>query len=143
MAVCIDCHGQHDIYPVASQESTANHLKIAETCAGCHSNKELMEQRGIKANQLELYKRSYHGQILYGKIADKNPGIVPSCPECHGIHGATPAGVNEIAHVCGNCHSTNAEQFARGKHQEAVNKKGNPRCIDCHDYHEILFPLWN
>ncbi|MGA1868054.1 MAG: hypothetical protein ACMUJM_05840 [bacterium] len=140
VAVCTDCHGQHDIYPVADKASSANHMKIAETCAGCHSNNEIMEPRGLKSNQLQLYKKSYHGEILYGKIANKNPGLVPSCPECHGIHGATPAGVNEISHVCGNCHANNAEQFARGDHQEALDKKGAPRCIDCHDYHEILFP---
>jgi hypothetical protein len=94
----------------------------------------------LRTDQLELYKLSYHGQILYNKIQEKNPSLVPSCPECHGIHGATPAGVNEVANVCGNCHTTTQEYFEKSGHYETLAIKELPRCIDCHAYHDILYP---
>lgn len=140
VAVCIDCHGRHEIRRPSDFESTANHQKIAETCAVCHSDPDLMAQYGLKTEQLRLYKISYHGLILYNSIPDKNPALVPSCPECHGIHGATPAGIEEVANVCGNCHASTMEYFSRSKHFESLISQGKPRCIDCHAYHNIVFP---
>jgi len=99
-----------------------------------------MKQYTLRTDQLKLYKISYHGQILYSQIPEKNPALVPSCPECHGIHGATPAGVNEVANVCGNCHSSTQEYFEKSGHFEALVSTGTPRCIDCHAYHDILYP---
>jgi len=142
VAICTDCHGRHDIKKPSDFESNAHHEKIAETCAICHANDELMKSYGLRSDQLKLYKQSYHGLILYNEIPDKNPSIVPSCPECHGIHGATPAGVSEVANVCGNCHSSTMEYFTRSKHYDALKSKGRPRCIDCHAYHDILFPTF-
>lgn len=140
VAVCTDCHGRHDIRRPSDFESLSNHQKIAETCATCHSDPEIMKNYNLRTDQLRLYKISYHGLILYNKIPDKNPALVPSCPECHGIHGATPAGVEEVANVCGNCHSSTLEYFSRSKHQTSLVENGIPRCIDCHAYHDILYP---
>lgn len=140
VAICTDCHGRHAIKSPSDFESLAHHQKIAETCDGCHSDTERMSSYGLRTDQLKLYKLSYHGSILYGKIPDKNPALVPSCPECHGIHGAIPAGVTEVANICGNCHSSTMEYFSRSKHHDSLINKGKPRCIDCHGYHDILYP---
>ncbi len=140
VAICTDCHGRHEIKRPSDFESLAHHQKIAETCASCHSVPDIMKPYGLRTDQLNLYRLSYHGLILYNKIPDKNPALVPSCPECHGIHGATPADVKEIANVCGNCHSSTMEYFSTSKHYESLLTKGKPRCIDCHGYHDILYP---
>ncbi|MBN2374512.1 cytochrome c3 family protein [bacterium] len=140
VAICIDCHGRHDIKKYTDLESLTHHQKVAETCNHCHSDSEKMSPYDLRTDQLKLYKLSYHGQILYNKIPDKNPSLVPSCPECHGIHGAAPAGVTEVANVCGNCHTATNEYFSQSKHMEALIKQGKPRCIDCHAYHDILYP---
>jgi hypothetical protein len=140
VATCTDCHGRHEIRRYADLGSLSHHQKIAETCASCHSDSDKMKPYALRTDQLKLYKLSYHGQILYNKIPDKNPSLVPSCPECHGIHGAIPAGVTEVANVCGNCHITTQEYFEKSGHYEHLEAKGSPRCIDCHAYHDILFP---
>jgi len=36
LAKCSDCHGSHDIMPVASPESRINKANIVETCSACH-----------------------------------------------------------------------------------------------------------
>ena len=140
VATCTDCHGKHEIRRYSDINALSHHQKIAETCAICHSDPDKMTLYNLRTDQLELYKLSYHGQILYNHIPDKNPALVPSCPECHGIHGATPAGVTEVANVCGNCHASTQAYFEKSGHYESLEKGGSPRCIDCHAYHDILYP---
>lgn len=140
VATCIDCHGRHEIRRSTDINSLVNHLKIAETCNICHGDAEQMTPYGMPTDQLDLYKVSYHGQILYNRIPDKNSALVPSCPECHGIHGAIPAGVTEVANVCGNCHTSTMEYFEKSKHRDSLISLNKPRCIDCHAYHDILYP---
>jgi hypothetical protein len=77
---------------------------------------------------------------LYKKIKGKNPALVPNCADCHGIHGATPPGVEEVSNVCGNCHANNAEYFKKSPHFQAVREVGIPRCVDCHGNHKIPYP---
>lgn len=36
LAKCSDCHGAHDIMPLASPESRINKANIVETCSACH-----------------------------------------------------------------------------------------------------------
>lgn len=36
LAKCSDCHGSHDIMPLASPESKINQANIVETCSACH-----------------------------------------------------------------------------------------------------------
>ena len=136
VAVCTNCHGTHDIKKIYDPASHVYHTNVSETCGKCHADKNLMDKYGIPSNQLSLYKEGYHGQILYGKIQGKNPSLVPNCATCHGIHGATPPGVKEIADVCGNCHSTIVSYFKEGPHYEALQKSGGPKCYDCHGNHK-------
>lgn len=140
VATCISCHGAHDIRKKDDPESLVYHTRVPQTCAKCHSDKEYMKGYNIPADQYEKYQKSYHGQTLTGKIAGKNPALAPNCASCHGIHGAVPPGVREVANVCGNCHANTASYFSKSPHFLAVQRMGMPRCIDCHGNHEILFP---
>lgn len=140
VATCVSCHGSHDIRKKSDPASSVFHTNIPDTCAKCHANAEYMKGYNIPVNQLEEYRESYHGQILYGKIAGKNPLLVPTCADCHGIHGATPPGGGEVVNVCGNCHSTVVKYFREGKHYKALQENGVPRCIDCHGNHRIQYP---
>ncbi len=140
VATCTSCHGIHEIRKKDDPLSSVYYSKVPETCGRCHSDAEKMKGYKIPTNQLEEYKKSYHGQILYGKISGKNPALAPNCATCHGIHGATPPGVREVALVCSNCHSTTASYFGKSPHALAVQRVGMPRCIDCHGNHNIQFP---
>lgn len=140
VATCVSCHGSHGIRRKSDPLASVYHTNVPETCGKCHSDQAKMKPYNIPTNQLALYKESFHGQILYGKIPDKNPALAPNCATCHGIHGATPPGVSEVANVCGNCHSVTANAFREGPHYIALEETGVPRCIDCHGNHKIAFP---
>ncbi len=136
VATCTSCHGKHDIRKKDDPASSVYRLNVPETCSKCHSNAALMKQYKIPYNQFEEYKKSYHGYLLLER-ADQR---APNCADCHGIHGATPPGVTEVANVCGNCHSAVADYFKQGPHQRAVNQLGVPKCINCHGNHKIVYP---
>ena len=140
VAVCTDCHGRHDIPEVSNPASLANHKNIAETCSKCHGDADYMLPYNILTNQLTAYYNSYHGMIMKNKVDGKNPSLVPSCPDCHSPHGAKPPEVAEIANVCGNCHMQTEKYFHDGVHKVALDEVNKPRCIDCHNYHEIRYP---
>lgn len=140
VATCVDCHGTHEIKGADEPLSTVYHTKVPETCSKCHSDKEMMSKYNLPANQLAEYEESYHGQILYGKIPGKNRALVPSCSDCHGSHGATPPGIEEVEDVCGNCHPLNYNYYQEGPHFEAMHNIGVPRCVDCHYNHLNVLP---
>lgn len=140
VATCVSCHGTHEIRKKDDPRSRVYHTQVPETCGECHANPERMKPYNIPTDQLADYKESYHGKILYGKIPGKKPGLAPNCADCHGIHGATPPGVKEVANVCGNCHSTTTKYFKESPHFFAMEEAGIPRCVDCHTNHRNKFP---
>ncbi|HEY5765922.1 MAG TPA: cytochrome c3 family protein [Candidatus Deferrimicrobiaceae bacterium] len=139
-AVCTSCHGTHDIRRKSDPESTVFLGNVPATCGKCHSDPDRMKPYGIPVDQVEDYRKGVHGRILAGKIPGKNPSIAPNCATCHGVHGATPPGVKEIANVCGNCHGVVAGYFREGPHFRAVQETGEPRCIHCHGNHSNRNP---
>jgi hypothetical protein len=139
-ATCISCHGAHEIRKKNDPRSSVFHTNVPETCAKCHADEKLMAQYEKPFDQYEVYRKGYHGKILYGQIAGKNPMIVPNCATCHGIHGASPPGVTEVENVCGNCHTNIYRFFSMGPHARAVRETGEPRCVDCHGNHTNVYP---
>jgi predicted CXXCH cytochrome family protein len=86
-ALCIDCHGSHDIpHP---EEPRA---KIAQICGDCHEA------------VYSTYRSSVHGAALE---ADSNPDV-PTCVDCHGVHNVRgprdPSYRNDSIVICGGCH---------------------------------------
>lgn len=136
VANCVSCHGSHDTLGKDDPLSPVYRLNVPDTCSKCHSNASLMAEYKIPTNQMELYKKSYHGQLFI----EKKDMRVPNCADCHGIHGATPPGVEEVPKVCGNCHRVTASYYEKSPHWLAVKEVGIPRCIDCHGNHNIPFP---
>ncbi|HEY4717049.1 MAG TPA: ammonia-forming cytochrome c nitrite reductase subunit c552 [bacterium] len=140
VATCISCHGSHEIRKTNDPASPVFHSNVPATCGKCHSDPDYMKPYGIPTDQLNEYKQSYHGKILFGEIHGKNRALVPNCADCHGIHGAIPPGGGEVANVCGNCHSVVLKSFREGSHYTALENSGVPKCIDCHGNHKILYP---
>ena len=136
VAVCIDCHGVHDIQPPNDPRSRVYPTNVAQTCAACHANADYMKGYKIPTDQLALYNTSVHHQDLV-----QNGGLsAPTCSTCHGSHGAAPPGVNSVENVCSTCHVFQAQLFDSGPHKAAFESLGLPGCITCHSNHGIQQP---
>ena len=133
VATCTDCHGAHGIRSKADPKSPVYAPNVAATCGRCHANKEVMAGYGIPTNQVELYTRSVHGDTLIVK----RDLAAPTCNSCHGNHGAAPPGVDSVANVCGQCHVSQWDLFAKSPHKKAFAENKLPACASCHDHHDI------
>jgi len=132
VAVCTDCHGVHEIRARDDPESSVFKSNVPKLCAGCHADKRLMARYGLPADQYAQYLQSVHGRRL---LVDEDRAA-PNCADCHGAHGATPPGVEEVPAVCGTCHGRTQQEFSAGAHA----RPARPRCVDCHDDHGVVVP---
>jgi len=135
-AVCIDCHGAHGIVKVSDPRSGVYPLNVANTCAHCHADADLMREYGMEANQFAEYKTSVHAHALY----DKDDTSAPTCNDCHGSHGAVPPGVQSVANVCGSCHNREATLFREVEAKRKLNLEPCIQCVICHGNHAVLEP---
>jgi hypothetical protein len=141
VARCWDCHGIHDIKPVADLESTVNRRNIPLTCSRCHEDMAVVVKYNIHAAApYREYLRSVHGR---GPAGRDGTGFAAVCTDCHGVHdiraaGSLPMPAREPA-TCGRCHGPAFEDYSRSIHgREAL--KGNPDvplCVDCHGEHTV------
>lgn len=136
VATCVSCHGSHEVYNVNDPISPVYRSNVPATCAGCHANGEYMKGYDIPTDQFAEYEAGYHGSLLL----EKNNFKVPTCADCHGIHGASPPGPEEVVSVCGNCHVVTTNYFKQSSHWRALREGGLPNCDTCHGHHRINFP---
>ena len=130
-ATCIDCHGTHRILLADNPESKVFPTNLPQVCAGCHSNKELMDKYNLPSNTFEEYSQGIHGEFLL----QKNDRSAPTCARCHGNHGALPPGVTQVEHVCGQCHIRATDYFDQSPHLSAMKRNQMAQCISCHEPH--------
>lgn len=134
VATCFDCHGGHAIRAKNDPKSSIYVVNVPATCAGCHANTAIMSSYGIPTDQYDAYKDSVHGVKLLRELDPR----APNCATCHGTHGATPPGIQEVRNVCGQCHSATRDLYGKSPH--AQNAPGLPQCITCHGNHGISKP---
>ena len=141
---CVNCHGNHDIYPVKDPRSAVAPLKVPFVCGQCHrEGTPVSRNRAIaQDNILENYSESIHGEALL----KKGLSVAPNCATCHTPHLILPhtdpaSSINRknIAATCTKCHSqieTVHRKIIRG---ELWEKEANvlPACVDCHQPHKI------
>jgi predicted CXXCH cytochrome family protein len=140
-AVCVDCHGAHDI-----QSPKQPRERISLTCGKCHG--AIFEQ----------YRTSVHGAAL---MTENNPDV-PTCIDCHGVHSiqnptTAPFRVRSPA-LCSQCHA-NADLMAKYnistqvfdsyltdfhgstvalfEQQDPTVPENKAVCYDCHGVHNI------
>jgi hypothetical protein len=136
-AVCIDCHGVHGIRAIKDPRSKVYPLQVADTCAHCHNNSELMARYDLPTNQPTAYKTSVHAKALY----DKGDLSAPTCNDCHGSHGAAPPGLSSVAQVCGSCHTREGSLYRETeKKKKGLNLTPAIQCVTCHDNHAVQRP---
>ncbi len=141
VATCVSCHGGHGIVEVASPQSPVYPTQVAETCATCHANAELMAGREYHGKplgheQYELWSHSVHANALL-----KNGDLsAATCNDCHGNHGAVPPEASSVANACGTCHVKVAELFANTQMKHRFEQLDLPGCVTCHGNHAIHQP---
>lgn len=136
VAVCVDCHGVHDLRPASDTRSKVNPLNVAETCSRCHSNAEHMKGYHIPTNQFAKYNSSVHHEAM----TVRGDLSAPTCTTCHGNHGAAPPGVGSVQNVCSTCHVFQDQMYEKSSHKAAFQAAGLPGCVVCHSNHEITHP---
>ena len=136
VAVCTDCHGVHDLRAPSDPRSSVHATNIANTCSHCHADADYMKPYGIKTDEFANYQQSVHHYAM-AVLGDLK---APTCPTCHGNHGATPPGVANMTNVCSNCHVFQAQLFGTSPHKAAFSAAGLPGCVTCHSNHLIKHP---
>lgn len=125
VAVCVDCHGTHDVLPAHEPASRSHPLNVPQTCSTCHADAVLMAEYDLPVEVTEEYRQSVHGRLL---LQQQDTGS-PTCASCHGNHSAMPPGFATVGAVCGKCHQAAALNFASSVHAELEWHKG---CVQCH-----------
>jgi predicted CXXCH cytochrome family protein len=136
VAVCIDCHGVHDLRAASDTRSKVNPLNVAQTCSRCHSDAEYMKAYKIPTDQFPKYSTSVHHEAM----TVRGDLSAPTCTTCHGNHGAAPPGVSSVQNVCSTCHVFQDQMYEKSSHKAAFQAAGLPGCVVCHDNHGISHP---
>lgn len=134
VAICIDCHGSHDVKKASDPTAAVYPPNAPKLCANCHSDATKMEPYGIPTDQYEIYAESVHGKALL----DDADVRAPSCASCHGSHAAKPPRDTEVVEVCGKCHTATQELYMQSRHSELSTAA--PKCWTCHGTHDVAKP---
>jgi len=125
VAVCIDCHGSHDVRSGKDPASRTYPINVVSMCASCHERADLMAEFNLHAEVVDEYRRSVHGDLLL----NQGDTGAPNCATCHGNHSATPPGFATVGAVCGQCHQHAALNFSKSIHSTLPEFNG---CVQCH-----------
>jgi len=144
VAHCWDCHGQHNILPIADPQSLANRRNIPLTCSRCHDDMAVVVKYHIHYERpYQEYNKSVHGRALVDKGLTSFAAV---CTDCHGVHNISGVGTPNLMarrpQTCGRCHAGIFDEYKSSIHgQKAL--AGNldvPGCSDCHGEHTIASP---
>jgi predicted CXXCH cytochrome family protein len=115
---CIDCHGVHGIeHPTTAQFRN----RSPELCAGCHADKDLMNEYGISTNVFNSYLSDFHGTTV-ALFEQQDPNVATNkavCFDCHGVHDIARVD-SSTSHVirqnlletCQQCHPDATSDFS-------------------------------
>lgn len=133
VAICTDCHTSHRVMSRFEPRSSVHPQNLAQTCARCHADPELMRQYGLRTDVVEGFRQGVHGDAL-----QKGNPRAPTCATCHGLHGSTLLASEDIVTVCGTCHIAERQYFDRSAHRSRTGSDEFKGCAACHGDHRIL-----
>ncbi len=148
VATCVDCHSPegnpHSVIRVLEYNAPAYKKNIAQTCARCHGDEELMARYGIVEKVYESYMRSFHGKAMQLGTYEITQLDKATCTNCHGVHDiksasdptSLVAGLDSLARTCEQCHPGAGVEFASGF---LGHKEASPDNIPAAHYTEIVF----
>jgi len=141
--VCIDCHGEHDIYPIDQPRSKVYHTKVPQVCGKCHANEILARKYGYSIFRVLTYQKSFHGIATnYGDLRTAN------CASCHDYHNIrkssdpkSPIHPENLSKTCGKCHKGAGRDFAKGKIHVWEEKKENIWAYIVRKFYNIMITV--
>jgi hypothetical protein len=133
VAICIDCHGVHDVKKASDPTAPVYPLNVPKLCASCHADAKLMEPYDIPTDQFAIYQNSVHGKAL---LLNQDMRA-PTCASCHGSHDAKPPQSSEVVDVCGKCHTATQALYEESRHSKL---DVGPKCWTCHGTHDVVQP---
>jgi hypothetical protein len=133
VATCVDCHSTksdpHSVMRVLDSNASTYKKNIADTCAKCHNNQDLMNSYGIVDKVYESYMRSYHGKVIEMSSSELSQLNTATCTNCHGAHNiraindptSPVVGMDNLVQTCVQCHPNAGTEFVKGflGHKEA------------------------
>jgi hypothetical protein len=134
VAICVDCHGVHDIKKTTDPTAKVFPLNVPALCSSCHSDAARMAPYGIPTDQYQIYSKSVHGVALL-QAKDTR---APSCASCHGSHDAQPPTSATVVEVCGKCHTATQKLYEESRHSQLP--AATPQCWTCHGWHDVQQP---
>ena len=164
-AICIDCHGSHQILQGTDERSLVSPQNLPATCGNCHQGifKQFIKSvhyseealvTGADGSEVEAQlhggraagRDSTGAKVVPVKGEAKATGQhrLPSCADCHSAHTikqvAGDAFMTEVTHQCGSCHEHLAETYLETMHGKAygLGYTDAAKCSDCHGAHSIM-----
>lgn len=140
VATCVDCHSMdsnpHSVVRVLEYNAPTYKKNIAQTCAECHDDKELMADYGIVEKVYESYMRSFHGKAMQLGTYKESELDKATCTNCHSVHDiksvsdpdSPVAGLENLSKTCEQCHLGAGAEFASSflGHKEASPANNPP-----------------
>jgi len=141
-AVCIDCHGAHDILTGTDPKSPIAKFNVPTTCGKCHADVQT------------AFVQSIHGEAL-----TRGNWHAPVCTDCHGIHAIkaphdpnSAVAATNVGNTCASCHASvklssefgvpgNRVSTYLASYHGMAAKVGSAtvaNCASCHGVHNIL-----
>lgn len=149
MPQCLDCHGDHNIFPSEDRNSMAHPTNLPSTCGRCHEDLDLTTKYDILIDHpVQIYETSVHGQASMGGIY-----VAATCNDCHSTgetahkiyspgHPESTINHFNIPKTCGKCHKGVEKDYWDGIHGQlaARGETDAPVCTHCHGEHGIISP---
>lgn len=159
---CLECHADQTLTKTnaAGKEIllfvAAAKLKASahgtNTCASCH--RDLTDQhpddnvaaRPVDCRTCHERQTDSYGASVHGIAVQHGDANAPSCQDCHDSHEVvppispkSPLHISRQAETCGQCHDTEATDYATSVHGKALaaGVREAPTCTDCHSEHKI------
>jgi hypothetical protein len=123
-ATCASCHTAHDILPHTDSKSSIARKNIANTCAKCHAEIELV-----------------HRKVIKGELWEKEANVLPACVDCHQPHEARRVFYDQgmADRDCLGCHEKRDIVASLDNHSLFVDyavikssRHSNISCSQCH-----------
>ena len=130
VAICIDCHGSHDVKKASDPTPEVYPLNVPNLSRAATPTPTRWSRTGSRPTSTRSTRRA----STAGRSSRKDIRA-PTCASCHGSHAAKPPRSSEVVDVCGKCHTATQALYLQSRHAELERRR--PKCWTCHGTHDV------